>query len=255
MHEPRGRRVPLSAPRRFVIDLVHFARKVPSVPVSRVVDVGALRGPRAAHPSRPSWQVLFMKAFALVAAEHPSLRRALLSFPGDHLYEHPQSICALALERRLDGEDVVVVGLFRAPERQSLAELQDALAHYKRQPLADIGYFRQAMRFSRVPRPLRRLMWWLTLNVSGFKRAKRFGTFGVTSYGALGSESLHPISPLTCTLTFGPIDPAGRVNVKLIYDHRVMDGAFVARRLADIESILRGSILEELRRGLEVAAA
>ena len=223
MHEPRGRRVPLSAPRRFVIDLVHFARKVPSVPVSRVVDVGALRGPRAAHPSRPSWQVLFMKAFALVAAEHPSLRRALLSFPGDHLYEHPQSICALA--------------------------------HYKRQPLADVGYFRQAMRFSRVPRPLRRLMWWLTLNVSGFKRAKRFGTFGVTSYGALGSESLHPISPLTCTLTFGPIDPAGRVNVKLIYDHRVMDGAFVARRLADIESILRGSILEELRRGLEVAAA
>ena len=255
MHEPRGRYVPLSAPRRFVIDLIHFARKVPSVPVSRMVDIGPLRGARAAHPSRPSWQVVFMKAFAAVAADHPSLRRALLSFPDARLYEHPQSICALALERRLDGEDVIVVGLFRAPERQSLAELQAALDRYKDQPMDEVGFFRQALRFSRIPRPLRRLMWWITLNVSGHKRAKRFGTFGLTSYGALGAESLHPISPLTCTLTFGPIDPAGRVSLKLIYDHRVMDGSFVARRLADIEAELRGPILDELRRGLGVAAA
>jgi len=102
---------------------------------------------------------------------------------------------------------------------------------------------------SRVPRPVRRLLWWSTLNVSGFKRAKRFGTFGLTSYGSLGAESLHPISPLTTTLTYGPIDPAtGQVVVKLIYDHRVLDGAYIARRLRDIEDTLHGPILDELRR-------
>jgi hypothetical protein len=79
------------------------------------------------------------------------------------------------------------------------------------------------------------------------KRAKRFGTFGLTSYGALGAESLHPISPLTTTLTFGPIDESGDVVVKLIYDHRVLDGAYVARRLRDLEASLQGPILDELR--------
>jgi hypothetical protein len=55
---------------------------------------------------------------------------------------------------------------------------------------------------------------------------------------------------LTTTLTYGPIDPAtGRVTVKIIYDHRVLDGAYVARRLRDIEEVLNGAILAELRSG------
>ena len=64
----------------------------------------------------------------------------------------------------------------------------------------------------------------------------------------LGAEQIHPISPLTTTLTYGPIDPAtGQVVVKLIYDHRVLDGAYIARRLRDIEEALNGPILDELR--------
>jgi len=106
------------------------------------------------------------------------------------------------------------------------------------------------LRFMRAPTPIRRLLWWGTLNISGFKRCKRFGTFGLSSYGSLGAEQIHPISPLTTTLTYGPIDPAtGGVTVKLIYDHRVLDGAYVARRLRDIEEVLNGVILDELRTG------
>ena len=54
------------------------------------------------------------------------------------------------------------------------------------------------------------------------------------------------MSPLTTTLTFGPIDDAGDVCVKIIYDHRVLDGAYVARRLQDLEDALHGPVLEEL---------
>ena len=62
-----------------------------------------------------------------------------------------------------------------------------------------------------------------------------------------GPSRSIPISPLTTTLTYGPIDPAtGRVVVKLIYDHRVLDGAYIARRLRDIEEVLNGPILDEL---------
>jgi hypothetical protein len=250
MHELKGSILPITGPRRFVIDLVHFAKRVPSTPVSRLVNVSALLVPRDEHPSRPSWSLLFMKAYALVGANHPPLRRALLEFPWPRIYEHPWMNCALAIERSYLGEHGVFVGLFRAPEQQSIGQLQDALLWYKHQPLEKVGVYRLALRVSRAPKVVRRLLWWSTLNISGFKRAKRFGTFGLTSYGALGAESLHPISPLTTTLTFGPISDAGDVNVKLIYDHRVLDGAYVARRLGDIENVLNSEILNELRLGL-----
>ena len=247
MHESKGSSLPISGPRRFIIDLVHFARQVPSTPVSRTVDVSAIFGPRETHPSRPSWAVLFMKAYALVGANHPPLRRALLLFPWPRLYEHTLMNCALAIERSYQGDPGVFVGLFRAPERQTIAQLQDALAFYKHQPLEQIGVYRRMLAVSSLPRPIRRFLWWSTLNISGFKRAKRFGTFGLTSYGSLGAESLHPISPLTTTLTFGPISAEGKVVIKLIYDHRVLDGAYIARRLGDIEKVLNSTILDELR--------
>lgn len=246
MHESKGYSLPITGPRRFIIDLIHFARQVPSTPVARTVNVSALFGPRSDHPARPSWQVLFMKAYALVGANHPPLRRALLQFPWSRLYEHPWMNCALAIERSYQGEPGVFVAMFRAPEQQTIGQLQDALTWYKHQPMEKVGVYRLALRVSRAPRPIRRLLWWSTLNVSGFKRAKRFGTFGLTSYGSIGAESLHPISPLTTTLTFGPISAAGDVVIKLIYDHRVLDGAYIARRLRDIETTLNGAILNEL---------
>ena len=188
MHESKGNSLPITGPRRFIIDLVHFARQVPSTPVSRTVNVAALFHARSEHPSRPSWAVVFMKAYALVGESHPPLRRALLQFPWPRLYEHPWMNCALAIERSYRGEPGVFVGLFRAPEKQTIAQLQDALTWYKHQPLEKVGIYRQALRVSRAPRPIRRLLWWSTLNISGFKRAKRFGTFGLTSYGALASD-------------------------------------------------------------------
>ena len=68
MHESKGISLPITGPRRFIIDLVHFARQVPSTPVSRTINVSALFEPRSDHPSKPSWAVLFMKAYALVGA-------------------------------------------------------------------------------------------------------------------------------------------------------------------------------------------
>jgi hypothetical protein len=214
--------------------------------VNRVIDVARLMDLRKQHPSRPSWSLLMMKAFGLVAQAQPALRRALLSFPLMRLYEHPESICALALERVYRGEEGIFVGLFRSPESQSLRQLQEGLNFYKETPIEAIGFYRQAIRISHVPTVLRRFLWWSTLEISGGKRAKRFGTFGLSSYGALGAESLHPISPLTTTVTYGPISPDGRVNVKFIYDHRVLDGAFVARRLQDLEDVLNHQIAMEL---------
>ncbi len=233
--------------RAFIADLLHFARTVPSVPVSRVMDLGPIAKTRSMRRLRPSWSVIFMKAFARVASRRSALRRCWLTVPRTRLYEHPVSIGSMALERSHEGEPAIFVGLFRAPESQSLMELQEALDWYKNTPLEEIGLYRRAIRTSKLPQLIRRFLWWSSLRINGAIRARRLGTFGVSSYGALGAESLHPISPLTVTLTYGPIGEDGQVTVKLIYDHRVLDGAEVARRLAEIEAELNGPIRDELR--------
>jgi hypothetical protein len=250
-----GRRLRLSVPRRLVCDFLHFARRVPSVPVQRGLDLGALAEARRGAAKRLSWAVLFARAFGLVAAEVPALRRTYLPFPVPHLYEHPDSTAGVAVERDYLGESGVFFGLLRGVEHATLAEMQERLDWFRSAPLADVGSFRATLAVSRLPWPLRRLVWWGVLNLSGALRARRLGTFGVSVYSSLGAESLHPISPLTTLLTYGPIAPGGAVTVRVVYDHRVLDGATVARALARLEEVLLGPVAAEVRAAAAPRAA
>lgn len=198
-------------------------------------------------PNRPSWTAIFVRAYGLLSVEFPELRRAYLPYPWPHLYQHPFSIASIAVERIIDDEPVVLAAKMSAPENRSLQDIQAHLDRWKRAPIDEVSEFRQLRRLGRMPFWLRRFFFWQTLTWSGSKRAKRFGTFLVSSYGSLGAEQLHPICPLTTLLTFGPINEDGDVTVKIIYDHRVLDGRRVAAALARLEEILSTAIATELR--------
>src|SRR5437879_1032975 len=113
MSEPKGRNLAISLPRRWIGDLLHFARKVPGVIVQRQFDVAALRRARLAMAPRPSWCALFTRAYALVAAAFPELRRAYLPFPWPRFYQHPRSVASVAIERLYQGERAVFFGHLR----------------------------------------------------------------------------------------------------------------------------------------------
>ena len=242
---PRGRRLSVSPARKMVLEILHHGRKVPSLPLSKVMRVGALVEARRAG-AFVSWTAIFMKAYGLVAWRHAELRRAYIPFPWPHLYEHPISEAGLILEREEAGEAIVVGAKVRGPELRTLADLDEHLAFLRSAPIQEIGDFRQWLRLGRLPGFLRRLAFWTALNLSGYKRAKRLGTFAISSLGNFGVEQHHPISPLTTYLTFGPISRNGEVTVKVIYDHRVMDGRTVARCLIDLEETLNTRVLDEL---------
>lgn len=241
-----GRSIPLSRPRRLVNDLLYFAASVPSVPVQRLMELRGLVEARAALTDRPSWTAIFAKAFGMVAAEVPALRRTYSKFPWPHLHEYPTSIASVAFERECDGEPAVLMARVKNPGRMRLDKLSRRLRRFATDPIERVPDFRKALRLAGMPRPIRRLVWWLGLN-SPIRATNYFGTFGVTVYSALGSESLHPISPLTTTLNYGVIDAVGGVTVRVVYDHRVLDGATIARALARLEAVLTGPIVEELR--------
>lgn len=255
MAQPAGRNLPLSLPRRFIGDLVHFARRVPSVPVERRMNLAPVLTARRLAQPRPSWCSVFTKAYSFVATAFPELRRAYLSFPRPHLYEHPINVASIAVERRLGEEDAVLFGHLKSPEKLTLLELDHQLRHWKEQAIERVGSFRSALRLSRWPWPLRRLVWWVGLNCIGRKRAHYFGTFGISVYSGLGAASLHPLSPLTTTLNYGVIDTDGLVDVRITYDHRVLDGATIARALEELERVLNREVLAELRYLRAMAAA
>jgi hypothetical protein len=241
----RGRKIPLSRPRRFVCDLLHITRNVPTIPVQRTFSLQKLVAAREALTDRPGWTALFTLGYARVAATVPALRRCYLSFPYARLVEYPQSMAAIAFERDYQGEPGVFVARIRAPECFSIRNLQAVIHRLQTAPIRSVKDFRRTLRIAALPGPLRRLLWRIALQWPR-QRARFFGTFSVSVYSALGAESLHPLSPSTTSLTYGVIDSAGRVPVRIIYDHRVLDGATVARVLKQLEDELTGPIAAEL---------
>jgi hypothetical protein len=149
------------------------------------------------------------------------------------------------IEREVEGALAVLALRIKSPSTLSLADLGLAIRESMTAPIASIGSFRRALQISGWPRLIRRAVWWLGLNI-GRQRPNYFGTFGVSVYSSLGAESLHPLSPLTATVNYGVIANDGTVDVRIVYDHRVLDGATVARALARMEQVLYTTICSEL---------
>jgi hypothetical protein len=250
----KGRRLRLSPARRMVLEILHHGRKVQSLPLGQVMHLANLVAARRTLPVKPSWTAIFLHAYGLLSEQHAVLRRAYIPYPWPQLYEHPHSQCGVIVEREWEGEAVVLAAKIHAPERQSLTDIDCHLRRFGEAPVHSISGFRQMLRFGRLPWFIRRFTFWHSLYLSGKTRAKRFGTFVISSLGNFGVEQYHPVSPLTTYLTFGPISPDGEVMVKIIYDHRVMDGRTVARCLNDLETILNRDIVAELE-GRRSAAA
>jgi hypothetical protein len=247
MSRPVGPRLPLSLPRRFINDLMHASARVPLVVAQRPMRLAEVANARAVAVPKPSWCALFVKAFAFVAAGQPVLHRSYQPWPWPHLYEHPENIASVGVERDFHDEPAVFIGHLRAPETLGIQEIDARLKEYKERPVEQVDSFRKILRTTRLPWPLRRLLWWYGLNSSGYRRAKTFGTFGVSTIAGQGAELLYLLSPLATTLNYGVVGADGSVTVRLLFDHRVLDGATAARVLHDVERVLCCEILSELR--------
>ncbi|HND53961.1 MAG TPA: 2-oxo acid dehydrogenase subunit E2, partial [Pirellulaceae bacterium] len=64
-----------------------------------------------------------------------------------------------------------------------------------------------------------------------------------------GASGLNIISPVATTINYGTFEPDGKIDVRLTYDHRVLDGATVARAMVALEEVLCNEIYLELKAG------
>jgi hypothetical protein len=239
-----GRYVGLSSPRRWVGDLLALSERVPLVPFERRMNLSRLAAARQA--AGVSWCAVFVKAMGMVSQRRPELRRSFLAWPWPRFYECSASAAMVAIERDWRGEPAVFFGQVAEPENLTLAEVEAALRLLKTAPVESIRHYRRLLRVTRLPRPLRRLAWRYAHGVLGPTRVKYFGTFGVSVTAGAGASALALVSPATTTLHYGVMERNGDIDVRLTFDHRVLDGAPVARALAELEQTLDGEIRREL---------
>jgi hypothetical protein len=242
----RGTVRKISLPRRLVADLMHASLNVPFVSLTRSVNVRQLADARAQAGRPPGWAAIFVKAFAMVAREQPILRTLYVKWPWPSLYELPRSIAMVAIARTEDGEDCVLPQRVTAPDEIPLATVDALIRQAKEAPIAEVPAFRKMLGVTRLPLPLRRVLWTIGLNL-GRHRAKFFGSFGVTSVAAYGPGELHALSPGPFVLSYGVVGADQGVDVVLRWDHRVSDAALMAKALGRLEQVLNGEIAAELR--------
>jgi hypothetical protein len=239
-----GRRFSVPASRRLTWDLLHFNRRVPLCGHDRLMSLEKVMRARSACSVRVSWPALFLKAFALAALEFPELRQTWYRFPWAHLYQHPFSVGVVTVQRSVNGIPWLFWGKIARPEELSLDEIQRRINEFMTEPVERV--FAQQWRLAHLPTILRRIIWWFNLNVATRARAKRLGTFFLSTLAGRGAEIQMPPSIHTGCLTFGPLDSSGCSRVTLAYDHRVMDGAMIAEILVRTESILNTTLTQEL---------
>ncbi len=240
----RPRRMLIPRSRRLTMDVLYFRDKVPTCAHDRHCDFSRAAEIRSRCPVRIAWPILFIKAFALVAARYPVLRQTYQRWPWPHVYQHPHSVAALATHRDFRGEEWLFWSRIHSPETRPLIKLQRLLNRYQTAPVEEV--FRRQFQLSALPGPLRRMLWTWTLAKGGPARANRVGTFFLTTIAAEGAEIQHPPAFFTANATYGPFDERERSRVTVAYDHRLMDGRLVASVLRDLESALNGPVAAEL---------
>lgn len=239
---PQRRLIPRS--RRLSCDVLHFHRRVPICVQHRAVELEKVNCLRQAVEPRIALPIVMLKACALAAESFPELRQAWLGGPIPTLYTHPASVGMLVIEREFHDERWLFWGRFQSPEHTPLRELQTRLDAYQNGDVRT--QFARQLQLSAIPNPLRRAIVWWNLNVSGAVRARRTGTFVLSTLAGRGAEIECPPAFHTANFTYGPIGPDGRSRLTLAYDHRVFDGAVAAAALERIEDLLNGRLSAEM---------
>jgi hypothetical protein len=187
------------------------------------------------------------KAFALAARHHPEMRSAYFSFPWGHIGEYASQVASVFIDRRVGDEDVMFLARLVAPEQQSLHALDEHLRRYKTAPVESVRGWRDQLWFGRLPGVIRRFLGWLSLDALPIRRARHYGTFGVTTMSPFGAKTLQVPCMWSALLHYGAVAPTGEAPVGLAFDHRVMDGAVVGYTLLEMEQALHHQIVDELR--------
>ena len=243
----------VSSHRGCIADVAVVARELPLFPVDRVLDLGAVATARAAAGVRIGWAAVFLKAYALVAREQPALRTWFVRGLVPRLATASASVATLAVNRGAGDDERLCFARLQEPDALPLSEIQAFVSACATRPVEEM--FRRQLELEMMPGPIRRTILRWNMNSTSPKRPTRIGTFSLSTLAGMGATNRFHPTICTTSLSYAPLDAEGRCLVTLIADHRVLDGAAVARALERLEAVLGTVVAAELRALRNPAAA
>jgi|SRR5579883_109004 len=247
MERKRGTFLRLSLARRMICDFLAMSQPIPLAHGERRIDIRSLKAAVAAARPRPNWLPIFFKAYAVVAANRPALRRMFISRPWPRLYEHPENVGSVVVSRQLEGEEALFYLPISSPEKRGIMEIEALLKEARLKPLEEVPAFRRQLRLARLPGPVRRFAYRIGMNWMPRQRVKQLGTFGMSVLASMGIANISTWVPWTTMIHYTPFDENDSMHLRIAIDHRVLDGLEVAYALREMEEVLNSSILEEVK--------
>jgi hypothetical protein len=241
-----GRRIPFSNGRRLVDDVIRVSNQMPMAAFATQWDVAQIAKLRRMAKPKISWNVLVMKAHAIVCRNNQSLRRSYVRFPYPHLYEHHQNVCMMTIARQHQGEERLFFARFNEPDNYTLVELQELYDKYRKAPVEEIKQFRHQVTFAKFPSPVRRFAWWALFNLWPQKRASHMGTFGMSISGHRNAWGAQHLGFNTTIIGVDPNPRKGIAKTLLTFDHQIIDGAPATEVLYQGQRMLVTAVAKEL---------
>ncbi|MDG1990897.1 MAG: hypothetical protein P8J43_00365 [Pirellulales bacterium] len=228
-----------------VADIAMLAKDIPLFPVDRWCNLTDLTKARAACRHRIGWAAIFLKAYGKVVQETPELRSWFLPGLWPRIATTNQIVATLAINRMENDTEQLCWARLHQPETLPLVEIQRFIDQCCSKPSQEL--FKRQRELEMLPGFLRRAVLRWNLGSASRKRSSRIGTFSLSTLAGFGSSNhFHP-TLCTTSISYRPIEADGRCLVTLIADHRVIDGAVVARSLAALEKFLTQDLVHELR--------
>ena len=207
-------------------------------------DFTAVEADRAQRRSEgrpvPTYVAYVLAAYGRTLAEFPNLNSYLRLYPITRLALYQGVDISLTIERDWNGRRIVLLGLLREAQAASVEAVHAFLQERREKPLEELDEFARYRLLLKVPVFLRWHLFQLLVKPFPGLLRQMVGTTAFTSIGRFGSTATTPLSPRACTLSLGKVEDRPRAKqgavvaalsawLTVTYDHRVADGAEVAR--------------------------
>ena len=252
MQQPSITTIRCDGHRGCVADIAMLAKNIPLFPVDRWCNLTELTQARTASHHRIGWAAIFLKAYGKVVEQTPELRSWFLPGLWPRIATTNQIVATLAINRIENDTEQLCWARLHQPETLPLVDIQRFIDECCSAPSNEL--FKRQRELEMLPGFLRRAVLRWNLRSASRKRSTRIGTFSLSTLAGYGaSNHFHP-TLCTTSISYRPVEADGRCLVTMIADHRVIDGAVVARSLATLEKFLQQDLVHELRSQTEPQA-
>lgn len=227
--------VPFPPGHRLSADFLEWNRAGRHGALSALVDAGAILAALEAHGrAAVPWRLdaLLIKALALAVRAEPCARTLFYRVP-PRLVRFDDCHVTVPVRRVHRGQPVTFLVTVKDADRRPVRDLSFELDQLHNAPEEEVQDFDRWLGFSRLPRPLRRLIYVPMELVPGL-RASGMGIFGLTSLAESGMDEFRPVGAATVSFGVGglgqrPLVREGRLEARptlplsMLFDQRVMD--------------------------------